>query len=472
MGDDGFFSVGRDLGNYLFGKKKGGFSKYDRVVDRTLDQIPDQMPTRRNFGPVTKTGKKRSVGYAKSRTYSKKRKFPRSYKPKKIVRKKYKKTTAASYGLIDVSRRATAPKGHVALLRRKTFGDVQSHESSKMAWIGTSDIGQQSIFCQAIAQAILMKYLSKIGDHRTDSSYDPQTIDNNNPQHNFDMFHSFQVKYAMDAFNEDHATAGLTRDHFGNAILNGSIQDMVDTFGTQLRQQAENGRYPTTIAFYRDDFINIGSTTKGAPRVLDNRLGEHYIDIKVTTILRLHNISPSEENGTSIHDINANPIQGKVYTFRNQRPKFTDAYQENQVFDPTTRDGMETLNKYKGNFDIIKGVPGDDAFAHLERPPLNPRSLWDNSVAQGTVLMSPGAYRTYNCKFARTETVKNMLKGVIRVSGAGKNPPIGSSVMMCFQPSMRNSDTELVKLSYDYTAVYNCAMRHKKSIGLPVREVS
>jgi hypothetical protein len=479
MGDDGFFSVIDDAYDYLTGKKKGGFGKYDRVVDRTLDQIPDRSAPRSQKMPA-KAYKKRSYASKKPRTSNKKRKrtYTPTNKPKKILRKKYKKRTSVSTGLIDVSKRATAPKGHVAMLRRKTYGTVQSTSYSKMAWIGVSDVGQQQVFAQAVAQAILMKYLTKMGDHRTETDYNPSAHStaagiSGAGAHSYDMFHSFQVKYSLDAYGEGTTAA---QDFFGSSIINDSIDTMTTVLGAEIVTQAKLGRYPSLITFFRDDFISAGSVTKGAPRLLDNRLGDHYLDMKITTLLRLQNISPSdspEAGADTVHDIHANPIQGKVFTFRNQRPHFKDAYQSNNSFDTTTRVGMQSLNDYdQSPFDVIKGATNDDAFAHISRPPLNPRSLFSNAAGHGSVMLAPGAYRGYNCKFQRSETVKNFIKGVFRIGDDGKMPPIGASMMMCFQPSMRTSDTELVKLGYDYTAVYNCGVRFKKQMGLPVRDIS
>lgn len=481
-GRDGFFSAIEEGYDWLTGKKRGGFSKYDRVVDRTLEQIPDKMPYKPKY---TKASKKRAYG-SKPRTSMKKRKrtYSRTYKPRKVVRKKYKKTTSASDGLMDVSKAATAPKYHVAIDRRKTFGSVENHSNSKMAWIGGCDIGDQQTFCRNIARAILQKYLAKMGDVRT-------AVDADDDHADAKLFKSFIVTYKIDSYSTAHLGEGIEDHDHGNNIDNSSLVTMGDTLGDQIFAKAERGFYPSSIKFHSGDFVDAAETeARGHPVISDYRLGEHYLDIQVTTLFRLHNITPSdttdagENPANSVHDINANPISGKIFTFRNQRPVFHSGYVDFKKDDPTTQDGIERLNRYDNNFDVIKRfATTKDAFAHIAAPPLNAKTIWSNVSGQGTIRMAPGAYRTYNAKFLRSGTVRQLIRDAIRVrvdagtstdpsNGlATKNPPLGSSWLFCFQPSMRTSNDELVKLGYDQTQVYKTSLRFKKALGIPTRDI-
>ena len=459
-----------------------------RYVERDSDQIgykpPQKMPTRRNFGPV-KAGKKRAYG-SKPRTSYKKRKrtMTRSYKPRKMVRKKYKKTTAASYGLMDVSKAATAPKTNVVIDRRKTYGSVVNTTNSKMAWIGISDIGDQKTFLRSVARAVLQRYLVKLGDFRTKEDYSPDALE---PGSHNQLWKELQVLYKPEAYNTVHEAAGVASHSDGGVITNNRMDTLADTLGDQFHYWAERGFYPADICFYGDDFITTGTVTRGRPIIYDNRFGEHIVDAQVTTLFRLHNISPSDQTdagenpANTIHDINANPINGKVFTFRNQRPTFHVGYEENIRNEPTTRDGMEFLNRYDTTFDVIKAPSNTvDAFAHIEAPPLNARAVWSNVAGQGTIRMAPGSYRTYNAKFGRSMTLRTLIRDTVRVrvDTAGndqgvtaKNPPLGSSALFCFQPSMRTSGGEIVKLGYDQTQVYKMSFRFKKQMGLPTRNI-
>jgi len=85
---------------------------------------------------------------------------------------------------------------------------------------------------------------------------------------------------------------------------------------------SRTGLYPSAIVFTAP-VAGIG-TNHSVLR--DVNLGRHVITVSCQGRFRFQNVTPAgtgaEENSTNINAVDANPVNGKVYTFRNQAPLF------------------------------------------------------------------------------------------------------------------------------------------------------
>ena len=370
----------------------------------------------------------------------------------------------ADHGIIDVSKGVKAPGLGCATHRRKMFGSVENHVNSKMCWIGASDIGDQAQLCKVLAQAVMQYYMRRVGDQR--NAFDSVGSEQ--------AFTNFRVRYTRSAPNP---TMTGTDEVTGAFIQNSRLDTMSDNFAAEMFAKAEQGYYPSAITFRRDDLAN-GFTIQRTI-LNDEGLSRHKINLSVNSQYKIQNVTPTEgTTGTtgSINDINANPLTGKVFTFRNQRPLFREDYLSGFT-DPTTVDGIKHLNRVQQSTDVLKAPSSTvDAFAHIAAPPIYAKTLWRNAISQGAVSLTPGGYKHYSTKFGREGTLRTLLEGIVMIrydiNGEGqtaKFPPMGSSFMMCLQPVMRTSASELVKIAYDGTLIYKATLNPRRVGNIPTR---
>ncbi len=310
----------------------------------------------------------------------------------------------------------------------------------KKLWVGGSSIGQQRTHLNAIAHAVLAYYLPKFGDIRGSNEYDPTAttiVD-------FQRFYSYKVQYAKIA------TPGTVTTEFvaGATLLNKSLVNMASELGQQFDTYANRGLFPQAIMF---SHLNTNLV------YADQNLSKNKITVQISGRFRFNNTTPAGDGGvgesTSINDVDANPLSGKIYTFRNQSPIFQSTFKDAAL--PFVQDGIQNLNTVYPGFEVYGDTTvaaegkGAAAFRDIDAPPLNPKAIWKNVKTTGNVAFPPGGFKTFNTSYLRQGTIMTYIRdisqavsndngGVLSIS-APVYPPAGDSFMMCLRPMIKTS---------------------------------
>lgn len=363
-------------------------------------------------------------------------------------------------GLITSNQKVPLPKKGSVMYRRSVFGVV---ESAKKLWVGGSTTGQQQTHFRAIAHAMLVYYMRKCGDIRGSNDIDPTTsaiVD-------FERWYSYKLQYAKKA-----QPTSTTAEFFAGAtLMNKSLTDMAIDLGAQLEDQANRGRYPQGITLRHSDGTLIFSS---------QNVGKDSITVKITGRFRFNNTTPAGDgdvaNSNNINDINANPISGKIYTFRNQSPIYQETFKDAAPAGEAT--GIKQLNTVYPSFEVYglgAGGKGGNAFIGIDAPPLNPRATWKNVSSTGNVAFPPGGFKTYTTSYLRKGTIQQYIVDISQrvlqddgtVSTAPEYPPAGDSFMMCLRPMIKTSGTENVKVAYDVEHIITAMIHPYKVSALP-----
>jgi len=363
-------------------------------------------------------------------------------------------------------------KQSVINMRKTRYGSIDNIDGAtthKALWVGTSDTGDLHTLCDVVAYAFLQFYLPKFGDIRS-----------SNQTPNASVFHEYRVTYCREA---SETTQPGTRLEQGAIRINTSLESMATTLGAELRNFAIRGYYPSTVIFYRNDLD--GESGLMRPIYRDDDCGRNKFKVRIDGRFRFNNVTKAgnggDDDSTNINTVDANPLSGRIYTFRNQRPLFTDGY-ESGITSASIIAGIEDLNDINSEYVTIglgsaaNGFTGGAAFTGLDAPPLLPRSIWRNSSKMGAVTFPPGGYKTYTTMFAREETIHTFLRDVTRqeynlstnsFKTTSRFPPTGSSFMMCLRPTIKTSGTEAIKLAFDFEYKYKAQIVKRKVLALP-----
>jgi len=307
-----------------------------------------------------------------------------------------------------------------------------------------------------------------MGDHRSTNDELPAAVP---------VFTSVIMTYAKDAPTVNMQTF-VPEFVVGLTILNSSYTIMATQLGLQIMEQARAGLYPTSIEFP-------GATQKICK---DINLGRHKITVSCKGRFRFQNVTPAGAGGatdsTNINAIDANPVNGKIYTFRNQAPLFSSSYVDafgTTVPEMATMTAIKELQSVRVPFemygDVGAGGKGGGAFLHIAAPPLNPSSIWRNVSSTGVVTFPPGGFKTFTTSYLRQETIARYCQsitqadesiGLILASNHANYPPAGDSFMMCLRPTVKTVLGEPIKMAYNTEYVYTASIQKRKVSPLQV----
>lgn len=444
-------------------KKKTDPFKQSGIVNQTKRKKSQgsKLPPRKSYGkklPIGMPGKmssdRKRSGYSSKRQMKKRKSSYVSRRPLKKRKTLYK------------GKRKKTGRRQFTKLRISNFG-VTTQQNK--IWVGASTVGPQINIYKVISLAILNKYLPKVGDIRSNLA---QTTGGGAA----DCFSS--VKIVFDRESTIPADAGGD-EYESSAIINSDLNTMVDSLAVQLNNAAIRGYYPTEIFIAKKDFT---SATAEADRIIfrDTMFGKTKLYVKVNGRFRFNNITPAADGaataGQLTTDVQANPLSGKLMAFRNQRPLFDQSYQEG-LSDATTLAGINNLHNLE---DTNEAIGGDNAsvsaFAHLNAPPLNMRSVFKNFKSSSNYFLKPGSFKTHYTTFEKEVTLFTFMRDFSRArynhalasnNATSKMPPYGDSFMVCLRPTIKTALNEIVKVAYDYEWKFLCALSSAKRPGLP-----
>lgn len=381
-------------------------------------------------------------------------------------------------GLITSGKPVKLGKRKTVLLRVHNHG---TGDAVDKLWIGSSSLGVQANVLKTISLAIINHYLPKVGDIRAN-------INIGSGGGTADTWTSFRVVFDREPGFPGNAETATPGEYFSGSIVNGTIATMVETLRIQLANAAIRGYYPTEIEFVQNDFTTASTE---APRMVyrDKLFGKMLVNYTTRGRYRFNNITTAGDGtGTNAdrHAIDANPISGKIFTFKNQRPIFDPHYAEG-ITDTQTLKGFELLGDFADGSEVIGGNPGNQAanppqynsasaFVHLAAPPLRPRSIFKNVVKSGSVAIGPGAFKTYYTTFNRSTTLYKFMRDLVRVTynqpsaeynATSALPPMGDCFVMCLRPTIKSAQDEKVTVAYDYEFVHKCSVSNARRPPLP-----
>ena len=249
----------------------------------------------------------------------------------------------------------------------------------------------------------------------------------------------------------------------------------------------------------REEFVD----TK-IPYYTNKQWGEDIVTFACKSITKVNNVTPAGTDRHDINDVNANPLQGKLYDFTHQTPRFRDAWLEN-THDTATESysDIDKLQSCNLRQDMLQTqylrlkvpVTGTDDFTFtalhkaFKQPPRG-STIFKNCDGVKDVHMPPGGFksivRTGTVKASTARFIHGCLQGHVPVAGMvieGVNnaaesvlgdkedkriktkPVVTPSFMLALEPTVRTATNEEVKLVVNRDLHHMCWIRKARSPG-------
>lgn len=415
---------------------------------------------------------------------------------KKAKRAAPKRVKTGAYAGSIIAAKPVPMTKRCVRIRERLFNETGGISAARRIWVGGNTIGDEQYVFSLFAEAVLEHLLSKTGDTRSDKErpnaagilkemnitftkdenrLTSTTFANESPP-------TRSMRYVVEA--ESSSFNGIVYNNIVGATPNLVYLDGSASASTQrglrdvLFDMALSGYYPEQLFAFRTGF-----PAGGDPPVLGNNIHEIYRDtqfgkasLKMTIggVHKFQNITPADHGttneGYNANAIDANPLQGKIYTFSKLAPTWNKGWLADQ-----TSGTQVTLNLFSGrpysrnqwDYKMI-GTAADTAtdgivlpnLNEFKLPPLRPRSIFSNVKTSGRVSIPPGGFKTFSTKFSYVGSISRFARDITQqnsyepVSGrpeisTGKFPSLGDSFMMCLTPAMTSSG-ESVNLAFDY----------------------
>lgn len=407
-------------------------------------------------------------------------------------------------------RRLAAKRKAVSLPKMSSQYRFQHHENRtysgtvhKALWFGGSSLGSGDDAAKVIADAMICHYLRRLSDSR--SSRTVGITENSALWHNMDITFGNvgeNPKSSIGFETDIHAdaTKGLT-------LTNQSIDAMVAILALKLEKMYLNtGMVPIRVSIRKNDYYNDGNNAElvtlpngnnaymlsGRQIVDDTDAYRNQFSLSISGLFKIHNVTLPPDGETDKHAINAQPVDGKLYNFRNRVPIFHPSYLAALDAGAPAITGVSDMVQGVGSATGATMAPYETGIHHaalvnvsitnpveLEAPPLRPSVIFKNSTSSEKVYMAPGAMKFRKTYFSMTGSMMSIFKRIyptaFNVQEAGGSatrvPPGGESFLMCLKPSLKVSNTEVVTIDTDTSFVFKAHCKKAKMLLLPTKQV-
>jgi len=460
--------MGRNYGRLLFPRdfKGNPFGKYDKVIDRVLEDIgapapktksrtSGKGPSRRNFGPMArKPSRFTAVPRRGKKTYKRKR-----TSTKRTVRKSSKKR--------KVSKKSKYVSLTVGTARESTV-EHSNRSVNHAHYNAFSATGSKSKMLMMPAQAMLLHYMHRVGDYRANKTMTPtgQQHGEADADEQLTTWSKMKIDFlglgaSADSTNQHQETIDNTVPKT-LAVLTGELRDI-------LSNQFQFGRRISQVSMFRATECIL----------FDISAGRNIIEFSSHATMKLQNTTLADSvhaqaDPASVLNVHRNPISGYAYKFKNQVPLFKMQY---LVSKPAAT--RLVLDELSAETTELSGVNYVDFAANGDEwnsPPVAPTTIFRNGAGKSPTSISPGGHRTYTLKEYFRGPINSFADRYIRQRWSGGQPdatmPPGSSCMLVgFKPTYRTSDTEDIKIEKEIKYTYCSRMTKAKLTPLPMNTI-
>lgn len=255
-----------------------------------------------------------------------------------------------------------------------------------------------------------------------------------------------------------------TTIHYENQITDGissgtkTLAALRDAIVAAIVLRARDGAWPVSM-----QILKVGAIDYDILQMYD--LTNVMIHFAAMHKYKYQNVTPSTDGGTSLNDVQANPLSGRLYQFKNSTPRLRALVKEADEKD-TPLDNLAKIEEIS----TTEGHLSCEAFRTTSlysqplklgfRQPPKAVSVFENTSHEDKLYMPPGGYKQL---IKKTSVVMNfkrfVIATVVRNDGipAAADPfiglnnntrvsRIGTSSLWALEPAVRTSVSEITKL--------------------------
>lgn len=257
-----------------------------------------------------------------------------------------------------------------------------------------------------------------------------------------------------------------------------SFDDAVDSMVTLLESElVDDNKFLFGFTLNR--------TTNGTdqePVIQSRQLCDWKMKMKVTTLLKLQNITPADDVTGARDDavsyskdsILSNPLSGRSYLFGPGFPR-----PRSSIIGPSTyNQSLADITNQEDNNGLITFPSVNDSVyqpgAILHVPPKG-GNVFSNVIKGGAAYLSPGNFKLFSNKFVFSGTVRSFCKKVSYkrsistdiTTSSGKRFQLGQSFAFGFSPTMRTTQAEAIRLAYHMDRISSSYLSARHKVVVP-----
>lgn len=400
-----------------------------------------------------------------------------NYKRKRLMSSVKKATRRATRGkstnkAVAVSRRVGPFLGSIAatkpvklvkgttLYRKVTYDPLDSttgYAGGHSMWVGGSSLGTSVDNYKVVADAFICHYLKRVGDHRSSRTQEPAASP-------FAIWKNMIITFGRVGSN---IQSGATY-----TLVNNDITSMVTSWANELQSRwLDHCEVPFKVIIECEE--------KQTPDVVYTRtiFRDDFVEKAVFTFsskanFKINNTTAAEGGDYSVNAVDANPIDGRIYTFQNRVPIISPSFMENlSASEKTQLNALSEIGiaNYGVGFGVLNVLNVPDA---LHAPPLRPAVVFNNCKTSTKVAFAPGGYKMFSMSYSHEGTMNSLFKHIMRTDFETNNaqrivPPGADSFLMCLKPTIRTGGANDMALHTQAEFKYQCNMKAGKPAKLP-----
>lgn len=350
---------------------------------------------------------------------------------------------------------------------RVKYIDHETRSANGAIYSAFNDVGPEDHFLRCLAEAILLHYSHRAGDHRVHLQGTP-VGPNDTADATTDAEISFATWSRMDFVFRRASPAGTSAnenpvintvrhyEYVGSSVSKVSWPNMVADLTNRIKEAAQIGSTLASVMVFRSaDGGALQHLQSGAPDhqelcvIHDPEAGSHEFKFNAVARYKIQNttVADSTTHSDLKDNIHSNPLDGLVYRFRNKVPVWRPGYILTKGTDDTLNDLEDcTTTEVSGvKFVDLKSADPTTFVA----PPPAPYTLFTNSAGRSKIRIKPGEHRVLKLSENFNGSINAFIKRYVAVqpsSGRRTAPPGGTCLMIGLKPMFRtglNEDLEI-----------------------------
>lgn len=472
------FTLGTDLYKHRKGKNFPTGKVTDRILtskssNASMPARPHRAPTRRSTRRKAPRGRKRTVKRVK-------RKAP-IRKSSKRKKRKVSRGVPLTVG--------TARERHVD---NATYGTLAAVGGTTDAlYIPMNSIGPKHEMIAMVSQALLLHYMHRVGDYRANVNMNPANVQlagasEQSTTWSVMRFHfastvatlndaGFQDVYSSLVFPATPAGPAVTQEQ--------SLKQMTTTLGGHLVTQAKLGKRITQVSVYR---LDAGAPAEHSCILMDISAGRNMLEFTCKAALKMQNATHADVPGGVTDDkscgvdnalnINRNPLDGHIWSFKNQVPKFKMQYIVSKT-DPQRLVLNQLDDCYAVHGAGIAPIDLTLIGEEFKIPPPVPSVIFANYSGKKAISnLAPGAHMSHYMSESFKGPVNSFFDRYFPyISATGGAPfivpPGGNCAIVCLKPKYRNAASTPLKINAEIDHTYCARVSRAKLTPLPMMSV-
>lgn len=357
---------------------------------------------------------------------------------------------------------------------RLRYVDHQQATASNAVYVGFNDVGPVEHFCRSAAEAMLLYYMGRVGETRTnqDTELSSGTTYDTNEIIWGKMRLNWRIKLPTTV------TEGQATDEVIHAFVSGgtttinTFNEMAIALAAILKTRGQTMYELASVALY--EFDRPGTNLSHLrPLIYDVDAGRHTLSFEAKAKFKIQNTTDADST-SDVHNkdnIHANPLDGLVYKFRNRVPMITPGF----IGSLNGLPAKEAINEIEDVFSTnVNGVTTVN-LAQIDQfkvPPPAPYTIFRNSAGRSKILIKPGEHRVLTLTETFNSSINAFLKKYMPIYGDSRTtPPGGNSLVIGLKPTFRTGTNEDLEVQTEIDRYFASRIIPRKLTSMPITNI-